>query len=116
MLDSTIKTIAQVNRAWEIVTFVTAYDSTARGYFINAITARRALESYDKSERSWAKTPAKLVDAFLKEFDSLDREYKDCASNLQAIVYNVMVSQMCETISKDTVHDVLSAFIWQFLQ
>lgn len=116
MLDSTVKTVAQVHRVWEMVAFTVSYDSTARNYFINAITARRALESYEKSERGWGWTLAKLVDSFYSEFDRLDKEYKANAKDLQGIVYNIVTYQMCETIDLDTVHDILAAFIWQFLQ
>lgn len=113
MLDSTIKTITQVHSVWSSVKAIVAYNAEANALFTRAVVAKSAVTAiYTEGVGVWTGIPNVAFDNVLKEADKLNDEFRESASKLCDLLHEI-VFEMGEVVSRELVHDVLSALLYR---
>lgn len=115
MLDSTIKTIIQTHRVWSACVAIIGNNSEARELFAQAVVGKLTAEATFANRGDWSGIHYSVFDIVIREHDKAEDTFKTNASKLCDLLYEAVSINMRELVSRDMVHDVLSAILYKTL-
>lgn len=115
MLDSTIKTIIQTHRVWSACVAIIGNNPEAREMFAQAIVGKLTAEAIYAKGGDWSGIHYSVFDVVLKEHDKAEDAFKSNASRLCDMLYESVSINMRELVSREMIHDILSAILYKAL-
>lgn len=115
MLDSTIKTIIQTHRVYAACVAIIGNSDEAKELFAQAIVSKLTADAIYADKGDWSDIHYSVFDIVLKEHDKAEDTFKSNASRLCDKLYDSVSINMRELVSRDMIHDVLSAILYKAL-